>query len=117
MGKREHILVNRLPGLVAESHRLRIVRHEHVALLHHRASLDTDGTILPRQLLVKRRLENCDSNFLFFIGCIFLDIMSRFVSTGTIYVKLSLYPSKLMISLSEDFTDSISDFFIGTPTR
>ena len=64
MGEREHILVNRLPGLVAESLRLGIVRHEHVALLHHRASLDADGAILPRQLLVERRLKNRNLNFL-----------------------------------------------------
>ena len=64
MGEREHILVNRLPGLIAESLRLGIVRHEHVALLHHRASLNADGTILPRQLLVERRFKNCDFNFL-----------------------------------------------------
>ncbi len=64
MGERKHILVNRLPSLVAESLRLGIVCHEYVALLHHWASLDADGTILPRQLLVERRLENCDFNFL-----------------------------------------------------
>lgn len=64
MGEREHILVNRLPGLVAEALRLGIVRHEHIALLHHWASLDADSTILLRQLLVERRLENCDYNFL-----------------------------------------------------
>jgi len=64
MGEREHILVNRLPGLVAEALRLRVVRHEHVALLHHWASLDADGTILLRQLLVERRLENRNLNFL-----------------------------------------------------
>ncbi len=52
MGEREHILVNRLPGLVAESLRLGVVSHEHVALLQHRASLDANSTILPRQLLV-----------------------------------------------------------------
>lgn len=60
----EHILVNSLPGLVAETLRLGIVCHEHVAHLHHRASLDADGAILPRQLLVERRLQNCDFNFL-----------------------------------------------------
>ena len=64
MGEREHILVNRLPSLVAEALRLCIGRHEHVALLHHRASFDADGAILPRQLLVERRLKNCDLNFL-----------------------------------------------------
>ena len=64
MGEREHILVNRLPRLVAEALRLRVVRHEHVALLHHRASLDANGTILTRQLLVERRLENRNLNFL-----------------------------------------------------
>lgn len=60
MGEREHILVNRLPSLIAESFRLGIVCHEYVALLHHRASLDADGAILPRQLLVERCLQNCD---------------------------------------------------------
>ena len=59
----EHILVNSLPGLVAEALRLGIVCHEHIALLHHRASLDADVAILPRQLLVERRLKNCDFNF------------------------------------------------------
>ena len=63
MGERKHILVNRLPGLVAESLRLGIVSHEHVALLHHRASLDANGTILTRQLLVERRFKNRDFNF------------------------------------------------------
>ena len=47
MGEREHILVNRLPGLVAESLRLGIVCHEHIALLHHRACFDVNVTILP----------------------------------------------------------------------
>ena len=64
MGEREHILVNRLPGLVTESLRFGVVCHEHVALLHHRASLDADGAILSRQLLVERRLKNCDFNSL-----------------------------------------------------
>ena len=112
MGERENILVDRLPGLVAESLRLGIVCHEHIALLHHRASLDANSTILPRQLLVERCLENCD-----FIIYMFLDILSRYVSTGPFSVKLSHCPSKLMISFSEDLTDSISDFFIGTPTK
>ena len=71
MGEREHILVNRLPCLVAESLRLGIVCHEHVALLHHRASLDADGAILSCQLLVERRLENRYLNFLhmLYISC------------------------------------------------
>ncbi len=64
MGERKHILVNRLPSLVAESLRLGIVCHEHIALFHHRASLDADGSILPRQFLVERRLENRNLNFL-----------------------------------------------------
>lgn len=112
MGEREHILVNCLPGLVSEALRLGIVCHEHVAFLHHRANFDADSTILPRQLLVERCLENCD-----FIIYMFLDILSRYVSTGPFSVKLSHCPSKLMISFSEDLTDSISDFFIGTPTK
>ena len=78
MGEREHILVNRLPGLVAEALRLGIVCHEHVALLHHRASLDADGTILTRQILVERRLENRNLNFLHRLYII--DITSRYVS-------------------------------------
>lgn len=64
MGERENILVNRLPGLVAESLRLGIVCHEHIALLHHRASLDANSAILPRQLLVERRFKNSDFNLL-----------------------------------------------------
>lgn len=64
MGERKHILVNRLPSLIAESLRLGIVCHEHVALLHHWASLDVDGAVLSCQLLVECRFENCDFNFL-----------------------------------------------------
>ena len=74
MGEREHILVNRLPGLVAESLRLGIVCHEHVALLHHRASLDANGTILTRQLLVERRLENRNLNFLHRLYVMFFEL-------------------------------------------
>ena len=71
MGECEHILVNRLPRLVAEALRLRVVSHEHVALLHHRASLDTHGTILTRQLLVERGLENRNLNFLHILYILF----------------------------------------------
>lgn len=115
MGERKHILVNRLPSLIAESLRLGIVCHEHVALLHHWASLDVDGAVLSRQLLVECRFENSNLNFLHRLYV--FDIMSRYVSIGLFSVKLSHYLSKLMISLSEDLTDSISDFFIGTPTK
>ena len=75
MGERKHILVNRLPGLVAEALRLGIVSHKHVAHLHHRASLDADGAILSCQLLVERRFQNCD---FIFLHCLY--VFSYYVS-------------------------------------
>ena len=89
MGEREHILVNRLPSLIAESFRLGIVCHEYIALLHHRASLDADGAILPRQLLVERRLENC--NFDFF-HCMYVLLLFIDLDTTRAYRPANHYP-------------------------
>ena len=74
-----------LPSLIAESLRLGIVCHEHVALLHHRASLDADSTILPRQLLVERRLENRNLNFLHRLYVLLLFINFTVIGSNSIY--------------------------------
>ena len=49
------ILINSLPGLVAEALRLRIIRVKDLPLFHHRTGTQPFRSVLRRQLFIKRR--------------------------------------------------------------